>query len=206
MFGRTAILLFTGALFLALAVPAAYADQYIPLDEKFTMNGKNIDVYLLGLNIGSEERSNIHYNVDPQSVYWVRLDYQYDNFGDNRDEAFVTPVLIDSNGNQYRYNTNEPTTQWVNPHLRTGTFWLEIPVPKNATLTEIVFKDGTIDHSFLLSKPTVTPAAGTPTPIGPSPTPGGASWHDCIPLIPFGMAGGLAAVGMVINRTGIKKR
>jgi len=200
-----AILVLAGAVFLTLATQAAYADQYIPLNERFTMNGKNIDVYILGLNIGSEEKSNIHYDVDSRTVYWVRLDYQYDNFGDVRDQGFVTPVLIDSNGSQYRYKENEPTTQWINPHVKTGTFWLEIPVPKNVTLTEIVFLDGTIDHSFKLSAPTVTPAAGTPTPTG-TPTPGGASWHDCIPLMPFGLAGGIAAAGMVINRTGIAKR
>ncbi len=169
------------------------------------MNGKNIDVYLQGILMANEEMSNVNYDVDPNTVYWARLYYQFDNRGDVEDQGFVTPVLIDSRGNQYRYKENEPTTQWVKPHTKTGAFWLEIPVPKNATLTEIVFLDGTIDHSFMLSKPTVTPVAGTPTPSA-SPAPGGASWHDCIPLIPFGMAGGIAAAGIVINRANIPKR
>lgn len=204
MLGRMAILLFAGALSLVLASQVAYADQYIPIDEQFTISDRSIVVYLQGMNLASEELSNIHYDVDPSTVYWVRLLYQFENTGDIRDEGFVTPVLIDSNGNQYRFKENEPTTQWVKPHFRTGTFFLEIPVQKNATLTEIVFKDGTIDHSFKLTSSTVTPAPGTPTPSG-TPAPGGASWHDCIPLIPFGMIGGIAAAGIVINRCGIVK-
>lgn len=210
MFGRTVILLAAGMLLILMIMPAALADQIIPVNQQYTMNGKSIIVTISEIDIAPDQMNNIHYDVDPSNVVWARIYYSFENTGDTTDQAFLAPVLYDSNGNGYAYDPNHqmPTTTWIKPHFKGSTMSppAEIPVPKNATLTQLICHDGTIDHSITLSQPSPSPSPVTGTPT-PSPTPAGKSgWHDCIPLIPFAMAGGIAAAGMVINRSGIIKK
>ena len=209
MFGRTALLAAALLLALALVMPVACADQSIPIDQHFSLYGRTIIVYIVRIDLGSEEINNVHYDVDPANTVWAQIYYKFENTGDTSDQGFISPVLYDSKGTAYIFDPNHelPTTVHVNPHFRTGLLMVEIPVPKNATLTQLVCRD-VEDHLIEIPPPSVTPSpspTGTSVPPGP-PTTGGYSWHDCLPLMPIAMAGGLAGIGIVINRCGLRNK
>jgi hypothetical protein len=205
MLGRTAFM--AGALFLLLTwtAPAALADQDIMLNDQYQMAGKNIIVHLIELNISENPMGNV-YAPDYPNTKWVRLVYTFENFGDRQDKGFIKPIFIDTEGNQYQ--NFDYTGESVLPHTTAGPFFVEIPVHKNTSFKKLIFVEGFEQHEFDVPQVTTTPAPGpsaTPEP-SPTATPGGFNWRDCLPLIPFAMTGGIAGVGIVINRSGIRKR
>jgi hypothetical protein len=196
-----------GALFLLLAgaAPTVLAGQDIVLNDQYQMVGKNIIVHLIELNITDYPMGNI-YAPDYPNTKWVRLVYTFENFGDKQDKGHIKPIFIDSEGNQYQ--NFDYTGENVLPHTTAGPFFVEVPVPKNTVLVRLIFQEGFEQHEFDIpqasSSPTPGPSATTAT--SPTPDPFGYSWSECLPLIPFAMAGGVAGVGIVINRCGVKKR
>jgi hypothetical protein len=84
---------------------------------------------------------------------------------------------------------------------------VEILVPKDATLVKVIFVEGFTQHEFNIPPPEISPTPGPTASPAPSATSsGGTKWSECLPLIPFALTGGVAAVGIVINRSGIRKR
>jgi hypothetical protein len=204
MFGRMAFM--AGALLLLLtwAAPAVIADQDIQLNEQYQMAGKNIIVHLIVINISDTPMGNI-YAPDYPNTKWVRLVYTFENFGDNQEKGFIQPIFIDTEGNQYQ--NFDYTGESVLPHTTAGPFFVEIPAPKTVTFSKLIFVEGFVQHEFDIPQVATTP---TPSPAATSEpsastTPGSFNWRDCLPLIPFAMAGGIAGVGIVINRCGLKK-
>ena len=203
MLGRKACLLLAGALLLAWLAPAAYADQTLLSGQQYQMTGRDIIVHIVEVKIVDRPMSNI---VPQPNMTYYQLVYNFENTGDTTDKGFVQPIFVDSNGNPSRYM--DYTSETVLPHHTSNNYFLEMPEPKGTVITKIVFVEGFDRHEILIpsTPPTVTPAGPTGTPP-PSATPssGGSTWRDCLPLIPFAMVFGLAGVGMVINRCGIKK-
>jgi hypothetical protein len=204
MFGRMALM--AGALILLLTwtAPAVLADQDILLYEQYQMAGKNIIVHLIELNISDTPMGNV-YAPDFPNTKWVRLVYTFENLGDTPDKGFIRPTFIDTEGNPYQ--NFDYTGENVLPHTTAGPFFVEIPVPQHVTLTKIIFVEGFNQHEFDIPQVTTTPTPGPATTTAPTATarPGSFNWRDCLPLIPFAMAGGIAGVGIVINRCGLKK-
>jgi hypothetical protein len=204
MFGRMAFV--AGALFLLLtwAAPAVLADQDIQLNDQYQMDGKSIIVHLLVINISDTPMGNI-YAPDYPNTKWVRLVYTFENTGDEKDKGFIRPIFTDTEGNQYQ--NFDYTGENVLPRTTAGPFFVEIPAPKTATFTKVTFVEGFVEHEFDIPQVTTPTPGSSPTPAPTAtPTPGGFNWRDCLPLIPFAMAGGIAGVGIVINRCGIRKR
>jgi hypothetical protein len=205
MFGRMAFI--AGALFLLITwiAPAAIADYDIQLNDQYQMDGKNIIVHLILINISDSPMGNI-YAPDYPNTQWVRLLYTFENIGDEKDKGFIRPTFIDTEGNPYQ--NFDYTGENVLPHTTAGPFFVEIPAPKTVTFTKVVFVEGFVEHEFDIPMATTTPTPGPSPTAEPTatPKPGGFDWHDCLPLIPFAMAGGIAGVGIVINRCGIRKR
>jgi hypothetical protein len=205
MFGRMAFM--AGALLLLItwAAPAVLADQEIQLNDQYQMAGKNIIVHLYVINISDNPMGNI-YAPDYPNTKWVRLVYGFENFGDAREKGFIQPTFIDSEGS--RYQNFDYTGENVLPHTTAGPFFVEIPVPKTVTITKLIFVEGFNQYEFDIPRVATTPTPEPSATPGPnaSATPGGFNWRDCLPLIPFAMAGGIAGVGIVINRCGLNKR
>jgi hypothetical protein len=205
MFGRMAFM--AGALLLLLtwAAPAVLADQEIQLNDQYQMAGKNIIVHLYLINISDNPMGNI-YAPDYPNTKWVRLVYGFENLGDTREKGFIQPTFIDSEGS--RYQNFDYTGENVLPHTTAGPFFVEIPVPKTVTLAKVIFVEGFNQYEFDIPRVATTPTPEPSATPGPnaSATPGGFNWRDCLPLIPFAMAGGIAGVGIVINRCGLNNR
>jgi hypothetical protein len=192
-------------LLLAWAAPAAIADQDIILNDQYQMAGKNIIVHLIELNISDYPMGNV-YAPDYPNTKWVRLVYTFENFGDQQDKGFIKPIFIDTQGNQYQ--NFDYTGENVRPHTTAGPFFVEIPVPMDTILIKLIFVEGFEEHEFYIPQATNSPTphpSETPT-TSATPAPGGYNWGNCLPLIPFAMAGGIAGVGIVINRCGLRKR
>jgi hypothetical protein len=204
MLGRTAII--AGALFILLAsIAPVVTGQNIVLGDQYQMAGKNIIVHLIELNISDSPMGNI-FSPDYPNTMWVRLVYTFENTGDTKDKGYIQPIYVDSDGNLYQ-NFNDYTGENVLPHTTAGPFFVEVPFPKNTRLDKVICTEGFTQHEFDIP----WTIAATPTPsasptASATPAPGGVKWADCLPLIPFAMAGGVAGVGIVINRSGIKKQ
>ncbi len=137
---------------------------------------------------------------------YYQIVYQFENTGDTQDRGYIQPIFMDNNNYQSKYL--DYTSQSVLPHTTTDPNFIEMPVPKNIVITKIIFIEGFNNHTLELQQPkastTPTPTA-TPTATA-TPAPSTNNWGDCLPLIPFAMAGGIAGVGIVINRCVIRKR
>jgi hypothetical protein len=196
-----------GAVFLLLAwaAPAAIAGQNIVLNDHYQMTGKNVIVHLIELNMSDSPMGNV-YAPDYPNTLWVRLVYTFENFGDNNEKGFIQPILIGSDNAQFQ--NSEYTGQSILPHTTAGPFFIEIPVPKDTVLVKLICVEGFDQHEFNIPAATASPTPGPSATATASatPAPEGNSWGGCLPLIPFAMAGGVAGMGIVINRCGLKKR
>jgi hypothetical protein len=194
-----------GALFLLLAwaAPAVYADQTVLSDKQYQMSGKDIIVHIIEVNVVDVPKSNIM--PQPDSQYY-QIIYSFENTGDSKDKGFIQPVLIGSDNSQYQ--NSEYTGQNVLPRTTAGPFFVEIPVPLNTEIVKLVFVEGFEQHEFDLRQATSSPTPGpsATSAASPTPAPGSYRWGDCLPLIPFAMAGGIAGMGIVINRCGFRNR
>ncbi|WP_424357210.1 hypothetical protein [Methanocella sp. MCL-LM] len=213
MLGRTAPILIAGFVFLALVAPAATADQNIPLPqtEEFLYQDKQrpIIIHLIQVNTTDKPLMNIYPPENSQNLKWVRLVYSYENTGDSQVRAFIKVIFVDSNGNQYQNTNEEYTGEYVLPHTITDPKFVEVAVPKNAEITQFILRQGFYETVYEIPKVTVTPTSSVPaTTVTGTPTPDAVhrGIDGCLPFIPFAMAGGLAAAGMVINRSGVRRR
>jgi len=203
MFGRKACVLLAGVLFLAWIAPAACADRTVLADQQYQMSGRNVIVHIVAVNVVDRPMSNI---IPQSNMTYYQLVYNFENFGDTPDKGFVQPIFIDTNGNPARYM--DYTSETVLSHHTSDNYFIEMPVPKGAVIAKIVFVEGFDKHEFAIppSLPAAPPAAPMATPSPPaSPPPRSTTLSDCLPLIPFALVFGLAGVGVVINRYGIKK-
>jgi hypothetical protein len=195
-----------GALLLLLlwAAPAVCADQTVLRDQSYQMSGKSIIVHIISVNVVDKPMSNIMPQPD---MKYYQIIYNYSNTGNTEDKGFIQPIFIDASGGQYRYMDYTSTS--IQPGRTSDNNFIEMPVPKNTIITKIIFIEGLNEpHPFNLMYSSPTPTimvSGVPTPVS-SPTSSGFNWRECLPLIPFAMAGGIAGVGIVINRCGIRKR
>jgi len=189
-------------------VPWALADQDIPVGQSYQSVTPGITVHFVELNITNEPWNNVLPPPNPQDFEWVHVIYEYENTGDSGIKAYVQPTLVDTAGREYTLVSGDYTGEMVAPHTTTRPLYVEIQVPRGTKVRQVIFVEGFDTHAFdipdVATTPTPTATAG-PGPSGPSPTPGsGAS--GCLPYIPFAMAGGIAAAGMVINRSGLRRR
>ncbi|CAJ35180.1 hypothetical protein [Methanocella arvoryzae] len=214
MLGRTTSILIAVFVFLALTAPAATADQNIPLPqtEEFLYKDKQrpVIIHLLVINTTDKPLSNVFPPENSQNLKWVRLFYSYENTGDSQVKAFIKVIFVDSNGNQYQNDNDEYTGESVLPHTITDPMFIEVPVPKNAEITQFIIRQGFYETVYQIPRVTATPTPSlqiTPTAAGtPTTDAGNRGFDGCLPFIPFAMAGGLAAAGMVINRGGFRRR
>jgi hypothetical protein len=205
MLGRMAII--AGAVFLLLAwtMPFAIASQDIVLNDQYQMTGKNVIVHLIEINMSDSPMGNV-YAPDYPNTKWIRLVYTFENFGDTTDKGFIQPTLIGSDNAQFQ--SSDYTGQNVLPRTTAGPFFIEIPVPKDTVLVKLICVEGFDQHEFNIPPPAAPPTPGpsATSTASASPASGGNNWGGCLPLIPFAMVGGIAGIGMVINRCGIRKR
>ena len=213
MLGRTAPILIAGFVFLALVAPAATADQNIPLPqtEEFLYQDKQrpIIIHLIQVNTTDKPLMNIYPPENSQNLKWVRLVYSYENTGDSQIRAYIKVIFVDRNGNQYQNTNEEYTGEYVLPHTITDPKFVEVAVPKNAEITQFILRQGFYETVYEIPEVSTTPApslAVTPPASTPKPAGGHPGIDGCLPFIPFAMAGGLAATGIVINRSGIRRR
>lgn len=215
MFRRISpVLIIAGIVFLALVVQTAGANQNIPLPQtgEYAYQDKQrpVIIHLIQINTTENPLNNVNPPEDSQNLKWVHLFYSYENTGDSQIRAFIKVIFVDSNGNQYQNSYDDYTGEYVLPHTNTDPKYVEVAVPRNAEITQFIIRQGFYETVYTIPKVTATPshAAASATPVtstGPS-GPDGRGIDACLPLIPFAMAGGLAATGIVINRSGIRKR
>lgn len=205
MLGRMAIMAGAVFLLLAWAAPAAIAGQDIVLNDQYQMTGKNVIVHLIELNMSDSPMGNVYAPNYPNTL-WVRLVYTFENFGDNNEKGFIQPTLIGSDNAQFQ--NSDYTGENILPHTTAGPFFVEMPVPKGTVLVRLICVEGFDQHEFIIPPPTATstPGPSATSRASATPAPAGNNWAGCLPLIPFAMVGGIAGVGIVINRCGLNKK
>lgn len=214
MLRRISPIILAGTIFLALVAQAAVADQNIqlPQTEEFLYHDKQrpVIIHLIQINTTDKPLNNIFPPEDSQNLKWVHLVYSYENTGDSQIRAFIKVLFVDRNGNQYQNDMEDYTGEFVLPHTITDPKIIEVAVPRNAVITQFIIKQGFYETIYTIPKATPSPtpvdrvtAEATSTPIQ---GPGKRGFDGCLPFIPFAMAGGIAAAGMVINRSGIRRR
>lgn len=211
MLGRTTPILIVGFVFLALVAPAASAYQNVNLptsdNNPYPDKVRPILIHLIMINTTDVPLNNINPPADSHNLKWVHLVYSYENIGDRQIKGYINVSLRDSNGNEY--HINDYTGESVLPQTITDPKYVEIPVPRNAEITHFIIRQGFEETVYSIPKVTITPAPSliaTSTTVTPTPDGGHPGVDGCLPFIPFAMAGGLAAAGMVINRSGIRRR
>lgn len=213
MLGRIISIVIGVSLMLIILFPAAYAYQDIILNppEKYVYRDtiRPITIHLIMINITDHPINNINPPEGSENLKWVHLVYTYENTGDNPSKGYIDVTFIDSNGNQYEKPKDVYTGESVLPHTTTDPLLYEIAVPKNAELTDLVIKQGFDSAMYpiprIKSTPLPTIVMSTASII-PQPTVAKNGLATCLPWIPFATVGGLAAAGIVINQSGIRRR
>lgn len=206
MFGRTVFILIAGGLLLALTAQAVNADQNIVINKDYQMAGKNVIVHFIEINITSYPMGNVFPSDETKASDWVHIVYQFQNIGDSNQKGFVQPTMISTDDKRFIYR--DYTGEDVLPHTTTDPAFVEIPVPAGTKIKQIVFTEGFTEHVFEIPDvpaPTPTPVASASARPSATPAPNG-NVAGCLPFVPFAMAGGIAAAGMVINRCGIRRK
>ena len=206
MLGRMVALLIAGGLLLTLVVQASCAADII-INRDYQMASKNIIVRFILINITDYPMGNVYPPENAGEIQWVRLVYQFQNVGDVSQRGYVQPNVVGSDDKVYTYR--DYTGQDVLPHTTTDPAFVEIPMPEGVGIRQVVFVEGFTEHVFEVPEmpvPTPTPVPSATTPATATPALPSTDITGCLPYIPFAMAGGIAAAGMVINRTGIRKR
>lgn len=211
MFRRISPVLIAGIVFLALVVQTAGANQniLIPLSDNnpYPDKARPILVHLIMINMTDKPLNNINPPEDSQNLKWVHLLYSYENIGDTQIKGYIDVSFRDSNGNEY--HNKEYTGESVLPHTNTDPKYVEVAVPRNAVITHFIIRQGFDETVYTIPKVTATPSHAASATPATSPGPSGSDRRGidaCLPFIPFAMAGGLAATGIVINRSGIRKK
>jgi hypothetical protein len=132
-------------------------------------------------------------------TYWyihINNDTPGTDDGKNPKKWILAPGIHEGSkvkaGQFIAYMGDSGDTEGTQPHLH-----FEVHTPN----------DVAIDPYTSLRLAQGLPAEGLCSkPSNPTPDPFGYSWSECLPLIPFAMAGSVAGVGIVINRCGVKKR
>lgn len=215
MFGRSPFVLlislfFIGAI-ISTAMPALADETYL-LDKDFPRSNSDIVIHLIQVNITDKYMGNVYPSKAPEDTKWAHLVYQYENTGDKAEVGHIQYALIDSKGNEYKFNPNldEYSGVMVQPRSKSDIRWNEIPIPKDTVLTKVHVWEGTNPALLLANETydltrvsTTTPVA---TPIEPtSGMPGVERFGRCAPLAPFLIIGSLAVAGVYVRGKGIKK-
>ena len=214
MLRRTSPIILAGIVFLALVAQTAVADQNIPLPqtEEFLYHDKQrpVIIHLILINTTEKPLNNIFPPENSQNLKWVHLVYSYENTGDSQIRAFIKVVFVDRNGNQYQNDMEDYTGEFVLPHTITDPKIVEVAVPRNAEITQFIIRQGFYETIYTIPKATPSPTPVTTITAQATSIPssgiGKRGFDGCLPFIPFAMAGGIAAAGIVINRSGIRKR
>lgn len=214
MLRRTIPVIIAGIVVLALATQVAFANQTIPLPQtdeyQYHDKQRPVIIHLLQVNTTEKPLNNINPPENAQNLKWVHLVYTYENTGDNQIRAFIKVIFVDRYGNQYQNDKDDYTGEYVLPHTITDPKYVEVAVPRDAEITQFILTQGFYETTFDIPQNVVTSTpvtATTPSATGnPNQGPGKQGFGGCLPFIPFAMAGGLAAAGIVINRSGIKRR
>lgn len=189
---------------LAVTAPIVNANYNVLSDQQYKMSDRSVIVHILAVNVVDVPESNI---MPQPGMKYYQIIYQFENTGDTNNKGHIQPIFIDENEEQYA--DFDVTSENVRPHSTTAKNFIEKPVPINAVITKIIFIEGFESHTFELhpaSEPTPTPSATPTSTPSATPTEDGYGWRDCLPLIPFALAGGVAGVGIVINRCGLIRR
>jgi hypothetical protein len=197
--GRKAnLLIFALALFAFAAMPVALADQNILMYDDYQRIGTHITVHIIEINITDHQMGNFIPSPDAFNVKYAKVVYTFENTGDTEDKGYLNVSFIDSNGNEY--NREDYTGEPVPAHSTSVLDFMEIAVPKNSTLVKIKITQGFSETFFDIPQITATPSAQT-TASGN----GATKSTGCIPLLPFAAVGGIGAIGLVINKYGLKR-
>ncbi|HMK47051.1 MAG TPA: hypothetical protein VK436_10540 [Methanocella sp.] len=216
MFGHAAVMLIAGITFFALVVAVASAEQNIPLPQTdqnpYHDKVRPILIHLIMINTTSHPLNNINPPENAADLKWMHLFYQYENVGNTQIRGYIKVIFVDSHGNRYQ-NTNEDYTgEYVLPHTMTNQLYVEIPMPKNADITQFIIQQGFDETVYIIPSVTPTPSPVATYKITPTPSPSPLApidrsrFNECLPFFPFAMAGGIAALGIIINRSGIRKK
>lgn len=179
-------------------MPVAYADENITLNQEYMRAGSTIKVHLMEVKITDTPWSNIYPSAAPGVTKWTKLVYTYENYGDKPQKGYLNISFIDADGNEY--SVWDYTGDTVMPHSTSEVRFIEVPVPYDAKIVKLKIHQ-TFDDTYYDIPRAIATAEPTSTPV---PTPK-ASDVGCLPYIPMAMAGGIAALGMVINRHRIRR-
>ncbi len=207
-----AIIIMACAFFMFVA-PMASAEKSvdIPLGISFPRVHSTVTVFLDKLELSDFRMGNVYSSTPLDRVQWVRLWYHYENRGNQTQDGYLTVKLIDSNGNVWDEPDGSYTGEKVGPGSRSVEKFLEFPIPKDVTITQIKSIQGFNEDMYdVPAAPTATPTA-TPTAVpsaasssAASATPGQGS-GSCLPLLPFALLSMVGLAGIAAGKMQRKK-
>ncbi len=181
--------LLVAPLFMAVAAGTAAAkDLYtIPINQSVQVS-PNIKANLIELEISDVTRGG-SYAENPDAVIYPILWYTFQNVGSVPESGHLHVKLIDDQGEVYE-GTDPGTMEPVQPGKTTAPRPIEINIPKDRKITQLVVIMGFNEQSFPISYGGSTTPTPTQAPSGSaSGTPGGFCLGSLIlPLTIVGLA------------------
>lgn len=188
-----------------IAIPAAYAaSTTIPINEEYNRAGSNIKVNLIAINITDRPYGNVFPSIAPEQTQWVKMLYTYENTGDKPEKGFLNLSFVGSDGVTYHPGELEYTGREVAPHDTSELRFIEIPMPKGIKVVKINITQGFEGATYDVPEYNVPTVVATGTVVA-SPATGNGEPTSCMPFLPFALIGLVACMGIVINRSGLKK-
>ena len=169
------------ALFATLAAGTASAKDLvtIPLDKRVEVT-PGMYAHLIQVTI-SDTTYGASYAEDPSKVIFPILVYQYENHGTVAQSGHLKVRFVDDQGNTYN-GDDAGTMALVRPGNTSSTRLIEVNIPKDRKVTELVVVMGFDEQTFKLDYPSAT-TAPTATP-GATETPSSSpKGNVCISML-----------------------
>jgi hypothetical protein len=158
---------------MALAAGTASANVIatIPLDKRVEVT-PGMEVHLMHVSV-SDITLGGSFAEDPSKVIFPILVYQYENHGTVAQSGHLQVRFVDDQGQSYDGN-DAGTMESIKPGDTSSLRSIEINIPKDRKLTELIVVMGFDEQTFPLTYPGTPTPAPTPGPTGtPSASPKG---------------------------------
>jgi hypothetical protein len=192
--------LFVAPIIVAIAASPASAKDIvtIPLNESVQIS-PNLKANLIQVTI-SDTTYGASYAEDPGQVIYPILVYTYQNVGSVPESGHLHIKFLDDQGQVYE-KRDEGTFDTVKPGATTASRLIEVNIPKDRRVTELIIVQGFNQQTIHLEYPGSPTSAPTSTPATPSASPTGSPGGICAGalLLPLTIIG-IAWTGLRLSR------